>query len=199
MSTVPQEGAKLNDQDDEENADELPTNFANDGLEKEANDSFVPIEVSSDSDPHVKNALNDAHQDNQVSDESMEKDQILSLTDQYEEFQQSQKPTQVTLKINESDINLLPPTLRKPIRNLIKTLKRWLDREPSDEVLHQIHILLTLLNEFLELQHYRSDKNYDSNCTELLKQILQKNIEAQRLSRVLRSASEPRSLDEYMY
>lgn len=102
----------------------------------------------------------------------------------------------VVFSIDESRVNLAPPQLRAPLNTLIRKVKRWANRNPSNGSLEALQVLAERLDEYLELQVSRDDPQYDSHCRDLLAIIYQNTIEAQRLVSTLRESARPRPLDE---
>lgn len=127
--------------------------------------------------------------DNIPDDESL-------LREKFQQFMEEKKHKCV-LYLDESRVNLLPAQLRPPIQKIINTIKRLTARNPTGAPLSALQILAERLDEFLELQNHRADRDYDLRCRDLLSIIYRNTIEAQRLSRQLRDAAAPRSLDEY--
>ncbi|OHT16962.1 hypothetical protein TRFO_41429 [Tritrichomonas foetus] len=116
-----------------------------------------------------------------------------------QKFQQfiEEKKQKCVLMLDEGRVGLLPSQLRQPIQNIINQVKRWVNRNPTGASLSALQILAERLDEFLELQEHREDRNYEARCRDLLSMIYRNTIEAQRLARQLRDAATPRSLDEY--
>ena len=102
----------------------------------------------------------------------------------------------VVFSIDESRVDLAPPQLRASLNTLIKRIKRWANRNPSNGSLEALQVLAERLDEYLELQVNRDDPHYDSHCRDLLAIVYQNTIEAQRLVSTLQESARPRPLDE---
>lgn len=133
--------------------------------------------------------------DHQFNSDNIPDDESL-LREKFQQFMEEKKHKCV-LYLDESRVNLLPAPLRPPIQKIINTIKRLTARNPTGAPLSALQILAERLDEFLELQNHRADRDYDLRCRDLLSIIYRNTIEAQRLSRQLRDAAAPRSLDEY--
>lgn len=133
--------------------------------------------------------------DHQFNSDNIPDDESI-LREKFQQFMEEKKQKCV-LYLDEGRVNLLPAPLRPPIQNIINTVKRLTARNPTGAPLSALQILAERLDEFLELQKHRTDRDYDLRCRDLLSIIYRNTIEAQRLSRQLRDAAAPRSLDEY--
>ena len=130
-----------------------------------------------------------SYSENEAKDENV-------LWDRFNEFMEEKKPKCV-LHLDESRVNLLPAQLRTPIQIIITKIKRWAARNPTGAPLSALQILAERLDEFLELQERRNERDYENRCKDLLSIIYRNTIEAQRLSQQLREQATPKGLDEY--
>ena len=147
------------------------------------NDEFVPIELSSDSDDIRKN---------QISKENLNLNNI-NIVEKFKKFTKKK----VNFMIDESLLELAPPQSKPILQTLIKNVKKWMKRNPTDEALFALEILIKRIQEFLELQTRRDDPEYEELCRDLLSLIYKNTVEAQRLSRKLKEEAQPRSIDEF--
>lgn len=168
------------------------------------NESFVPVDISSDSgDEHRDNSKIEGKDAQKDQDTNEEEEDINSsdfvdpngLSSKFQKFLAEKQ--QCVLQLDESRVQYVPPTLRAPINTIITKLKRWTLRNPTGASLSALQILAERLDEFLDLQTQRDNSDYEARCRDLLSMIYQNTIEAQRLARKLKDAATPRSLDEY--
>lgn len=157
----------------------------------------IQIKVPTETQNVNQNTYNRDNDDeeNQLSLDNIPSDGDI-LRAKFQQFME-QKKQKCVLYLDEGRVNLLPAPLRQPIQNIINTVKRLTARNPTGAPLSALQILAERLDEFLELQEHRSDRDYELRCRDLLSIIYRNTIEAQRLSRQLRDAAAPRSLDEY--
>ena len=118
-----------------------------------------------------------------------------SIADKFNQFMREREQGITT--IDESRVELAPPTLRPTLLTLIKNIKRWSARNPTGASLNALQILVERLDEYLELQTRRDDPNYEEQCRGLLGMIYKNTSQAQRLARDLKDAAAPRPIDEY--
>jgi hypothetical protein len=174
------------EEEEEEELESPETPQANaDAGDSDANqDSYVPIQVSSDTaeEPHSDVAVRVDQSDH-------------SLGERFERFVKEKHD--VRIEIEMSRIDLAPPMLRQPLTNIVTKIKRWAARNPSGPALTSLQDLADRLNDLLELQLHREDHDYELRCRDLLRVIYQNTLETQRVTRQLKDASIPRALDEY--
>jgi len=152
--------------------------------------TYNPIRMSSDDEDVISSDSNPNEEHNSKQNENIPVNS-QEIVKKFQEF----ASRKMGFAIDEGLLVYAPPTIRPPIEKIIKNIKKWSKRNPTDETMVALNILVKRVNEFLELQQKRDEPEYDSQCRNLLTLIYNNTVEAQRLARSLKDSAELLSLE----